>query len=575
MKIYPSFHNIEETDRIEIKDIPLSYLSIDSVEEEIEIIKEPIVSVEEYSSKVVPYQEFNLFDPYLFDEDGKRIETAGLMQRVGEKYFYVPQDIVEFSPLRFHFDILIKKKMNYVSNEYYDLKVACVDEEGSLVKRLMTIFGDAPRRGLCPLNISINNKDIAQESLTNSSFKDNDFVFIESENGTHYMSGEEIDFSSILSSNTNVWLSVENFEEVMDQQDNDNFKLKSPILYQSIQHKIDGYTTYFKLEEENSNFPKSVYEYQSIFEGNAPCLILEKSRNGYLIISDKKLLEDPGQNVKIIYEILMNVYLKSYIKSSSKNIWITDEIVEHIALRENRHDLKHEKITIKDLINKNDSDYFILEITTSNNEVVFQGMKNDGTILFVKSGANKDPEKKIDQFSIYTTRETIIHYSETNTRTIESNLMIQTVYSETGNYIEILPFKSSSLRIETMIKIILEIPKGYSDFIISCKDNVFKINPVIIYNEEDHGLKVASLKVIKNTVAKNYDMRVLGGGLPEEGYHDNFDLLDIGHINGRSYRLGGAMIITLPKRLEIHKLIIEEVVKKHCTSGDYPVILFE
>ena len=48
-----------------------------------------------------------------------------------------------------------------------------------------------------------------------------------------------------------------------------------------------------------------------------------------------------------------------------------------------------------------------------------------------------------------------------------------------------------------------------------------------------------------------YDMRQLGGGLSEDE-PDNFELLDIGHINGRPYRVAGALVLTMPTKYSSH-----------------------
>ena len=55
----------------------------------------------------------------------------------------------------------------------------------------------------------------------------------------------------------------------------------------------------------------------------------------------------------------------------------------------------------------------------------------------------------------------------------------------------------------------------------------------------------------------------------------NQELLDIGYIKGLAYRKSGAIIVTLPKRLEQYKELIENVVKKHMVAEKFPVILFE
>ena len=70
------------------------------------------------------------------------------------------------------------------------------------------------------------------------------------------------------------------------------------------------------------------------------------------------------------------------------------------------------------------------------------------------------------------------------------------------------------------------------------------------------------------------DMRLKGGGLPED-MPDNFNVLDIGHIYCRPYRQANTLVITLPKKYEIYKDKIQEVINKYKVAEDYSAIYFE
>jgi hypothetical protein len=69
-------------------------------------------------------------------------------------------------------------------------------------------------------------------------------------------------------------------------------------------------------------------------------------------------------------------------------------------------------------------------------------------------------------------------------------------------------------------------------------------------------------------------MRQLGGGLIEEA-KDDYDLLDIGHSNGRPYRKSNTLIITMPKKYEQYKDKILQALDKYKVGEDYPVLFFE
>lgn len=577
MKIYPSFHNIQETDKVKPKDIPLSYLSTDSVETEIVVSKEPVASPGNKVVSAMPYEVFDSADAYLFNEHGKKLEVGSLMKRIGEKYHFIPQNAVEFAPTRFSFSVLVKKDMAFMNDRKYNIKVGCVDGESELSSRLISIFGDAPRRGLSPLNISINNQDVSAYSLINSSFEENDLVFIESDDGLHYGSSDtKIDFDGILEHHTDIWLSVKSFGDMIEDHDSNEFQLGSSTVYNNSLYRIPGYTKRFNLESEHESFAE--YRAINLFEDECPILVLEKSNKGFVIVSEESLFKDVPSNAKLIYEMIVGTFLTSYYRTPEKNIWITDAPVDYIALKESRYGMNHERVTLDEVLQNANFDigteYILLEVRTSNNDVLFQGITDQNEILFMKAGLSPDPKKTEGVMSIYTTNQTVMHYRKQTINKVETDLVVEPIYTETGDYVRVHPYRSTSLKIYSKEDQMLRIPEDHTEYVLACKDSVFKAIPKIFYDPQVDGLKMAVIKVVRNVVTKNYDTRILGGGLPEES-DPNYNLLDIGHIEGRPYRIGSTMIITLPKRLEKHKEIITNAVNRHCASGDYPIILFE
>lgn len=578
MKIYPSFHEVISTDKVMPKDIPLSYLSTDSYETEIRVKKENIVSNKEHITSVMPYETFDKPDVYLFDDNKERIEVADMLQRTGDKYYFIPRDAVEFNPLRFSFHISIKKQMQYDSSKNYNVRVACVDEDLSLAETLIGIFGDSSRRNLSPTNISINNQDVSVYSLINSAFSDNDFVIIESSDGIHYPgTNDPIDFDSILDDHTNVWLSVQSFEDLLIDRDSDEFNILHPTVYSNKTYVADGYKKHFDLEKEHSHFTREEYDYINVFNGDCGILVLEKKEKGFIIVSEESLLRNATANIKLIYEMLMKIFLQSYFKTKEVHTWITDDVVDYVALKETRYGLRHGKFFMKDLLHTPDyeiGDEYLLMNAYVSSGVMFFGIDNDGVLLFQKVNATTDPKKETDHVSVYTTRQTVMHYRKHSINKVETELTVEPIYTETGNYIKIHVFKSTNLNIDSKIDQTLRVPEEHTSYVLCCKDNMFKLIPEPAYDTFNDGLKMATIEVIRNVVTRNIDMRILGGGLPE-GEKENYNLLDVSHIAGRPYRIGGAMIITLPKRLEPYEKIIQDAVERHCASGDVPIILFE
>jgi hypothetical protein len=102
----------------------------------------------------------------------------------------------------------------------------------------------------------------------------------------------------------------------------------------------------------------------------------------------------------------------------------------------------------------------------------------------------------------------------------------------------------------------------------------FSIVEASEYNMASDGWILSEVRIRREYSVNVVDARVPGGGLPS-GEPDDYDLIDIGNMYGRPYRIGSSLIIKLPKRLEPYKEIIEDAVMQHIQAGDYPVLLFK
>jgi hypothetical protein len=70
------------------------------------------------------------------------------------------------------------------------------------------------------------------------------------------------------------------------------------------------------------------------------------------------------------------------------------------------------------------------------------------------------------------------------------------------------------------------------------------------------------------------DVRQLGGGAPPEKQYDDYELLDIGSLKGRPYRVGTSMIIKLPKRLEQYDEYIVQAIDRRKVAADMAIIKY-
>lgn len=596
MKIYPSLHDIKEVSKVELLDIPLAYIDTSNTEQYISITKEPIFANSYGESLIKAYEEFNSLEAYLFDDTNKIIKNQ-ILKRLGNQYVYEPQNAVEFTPLRFSFDALVKKNMTFTNDVHYNLKVAASEEGIDLAfsKQLISVFGDAPRRGLCPANISINDLGMTPETLINTSFKGNDFIFIKSPDGVQFReittdatTGAEIitlktlDVDALLDANVNVWLSVDSFSDTLKVKDDNLFTLSQPVLYATKDYAIKDYTHYFDTSVDHASYPRDKYSYSTPFAESSAVMILEKANGGFVILTHKTFFDNLHENVKLLYEIMMQVFLKSYYRTKTFSSWITDQPVDYIAFKSSKYNLQHDEINLNNLLKNNNyninGEYNLLAVNVSGQDVIFANMNPQKDLFFCKVNLQPDPIKNDGDISVYTSRHSVIHYRQAVIKKIESGLSIGTEITESGLYVTIHPCHSTQYRINTTNDLTLRIENPKFEYVLCCKtgstdiENSFVLIRSVNYTVAD-GLKVATIKVISKPAAKTFDIRINGGGLPLDS-DPNYDMLDIGHINGRPYRVGSTLIIRLPARLKEHDAKIRKTLEKHSSSGDYPVIIY-
>lgn len=608
MKIYPSNHKIKVSTESHIDtdlNIPLAYVNVDYTKYDISNEIHP--NFAQYTKRVIaPGEMFDRPDIKLFNEFEEEVNTDTLFSRQGNKYVYNPKSSIAFEPQTFLYKATVKKNIRYKISSSYNLTIGCVDDPDNLdlSQRLSEVFTNPAQRNLLPSNISINNNKMSQYNFTNMSMKDADFVFIESPDGELYSEeGEAIDFNSFLDNNANIWLGCDDhpiykYENIGHQVE---FKLQSPLVLSNTKMLSDIFFDTTTIKE----IPGTIIH--NPFIGNlAPILIVEHIGKAFTIISHTEVLKNMADNSSLMYEILMYVYLNCYDSTPNVKEWIANEVPDY-EIQNNNVVKKNSFVSTFDL-----SKYFGLktsemqlfnvdifddieqkrpEVNTDlinvTDGITYIGMTNN-RLMFEKNKAfskhSTEPEKPFGWKSIYDGDKIVyvdaLHYI------IESTLnnRIFSVESDVDLKIKILPFKSSlnaiNMQYPTDITIPFIIAKNEmiqrvreGTFVVYIKNN--KIN--FCYKEDfsNNGLEMFTV-IVKQTpeAVKVHDMRQLGGGLPEDR-EDNFNLLDIGHMNGRPYRAGGTLVFKMPKKYEKHKDMIMKAINNYKGADDYPVIFFE
>lgn len=616
MKIYPSKHQIRQVQSVNLStDIPLGYVDTDS--------KDYICSFESNIkptgiTAVLPYQKFSSYDIKLFkpskgtagkqSSDFYEIDHKQFMQRDGEFYKYVPKNVVTFSPQEFSYTVTCKKNIPYDIFETYNIKAACIDnpekpEEERLSNMLMKVFGDAPQRGICPSNVWINNKDMSSKSLTSSTIRANDIVFVQSPDGKKIKvagqnSGEyadaDIDIDNIfLKRMTNVWVSVDNFPIATSKK---IVTIKRPLLNSEVSVMTDSFSTELKTDFSIGDSENDGLIIHELFSGeNTVAIIKEYKNKGFVIYTPKSFFGDLNTNVKILYEIMMFVFGNCYVESKPHTQWISDVIPDYVI--ENRNISTIDKFMsrkkLHEFFDMKQNEVMLSSIKISSGNIKMIGLVNE-YLTFSKSidGENviyADPKKPNESMiSIYNQNKQIVFFDEM-TYSIGDNPIDFLTWERDNDKIVVraLGFKDTENNINIKDEKLgtTEIP-----LIITSNYNTTSINDEFFYicaiddmlssckkgeYSESLGKIIATINISKSSdMTVIYDMRQRGGGLPED-FEDANDLLDIGYIKGSPYRKSGAIIFTFPERLKSNKEEIEKIVRKHMVAEKYPIIIFE
>lgn len=616
MKIFPSTHKIKSITESHIDldlNIPLARIELDYSKYAIDKKMYDIANTD-IKREVLINEEFDSPSIKLFNKYNEAVNMDNLLTRVGSKYYYRPKDMILFEPQKFIYNATIKRNIQYKIANKYNINIACVDDPDSLdlSKRIAIGFSNPASREIVPPNISINNNRIDAQAFSDMSIKDCDVLFIESPDGKNYddsLKPIEIDKEIFLNNNTAVWIASDfnllyPHENASSKQE---YKFKSPYLNSKMSILSDAY---FDLRGLPNN-PNVIYH--NIFEGIfCPILIVEHIGRGYEIISHSSILKDIQNNIQAMYEIIMFCYLNSYLNTGDLKQWICSQVpdyqIESNKLVSKKYfvsdidlykyfNLKVDEmilygVSIKDGYSSNTPDMPEVDLFEYSSSIRFIG-QSGGRLMFDKiddSSSNYmiEPEKPIGWISIYDGTN-IIYLKELHYR-IETDMSskVYTIIDENNLNVKILAFKSTSIGVDTQMPFDIIIP-----FIKTEVNNIERIKEaeyVFYINIENQDIDFMYKEDFKETetlialfdirvyqtpdAVKVIDMRQLGGGLSEEA-PDNYNLMDIGHIEGRPYRAAGSLVFTLPKKYEEYEEKIYKAINKYIGASELAVIFFE
>lgn len=615
MKIFPSTHNIKSVTDSHVDldlNIPLAYIEMDYTKYEIQKSMESIANMD-IKQEVLFNHAFDSPKVQLFNKFGEAINMDNLLTRIGDKYYYRPKEVISFKPQLFNYNATIKRKLDYKISNIYNINIACIDDPDSLdlSTRIASGFSNPSSREITPPNININNNRIDAQAFSDMNIQECDVLFIESPDGKHYddsVKPIEIDKQIFLDNNVAIWLASDFNSQYPHENEagGKDFEIKQSILNTKT---VINSSTYFNIDALPYN-PNVIYH--NLFIGDqAPIVIVEHIGKGYEIISSSEILKDIPKNIQLMYECIMFCHLNSYKKTEELSQWICSSVPDYQV---ESGKLVKKKYFISDIdlykyfnLKASEMDLYSVDINANEDNSITESKTEDlfepnSTVHFVgtsggrlmfnqnitrDSAYNLEPEKPIGWISIYDGSN--INYVKEIHYIIETNLTnkIFTIVNDYDLAVKILSFKSTSLGIDLKIPVdktisfiktdvnkIERIKEADYLFYINLNNQVIDFVFVEDY-KEDLGVALFTIKVHQTPDAINItDMRQLGGGLVEDEA-DNYNLMDIGHINGRPYRKAGTLVFTFPTKYKEYEDIILKAINKYISASDIPVILFE
>ena len=541
---------------------------------------------------ISPYDTFDSGD-YIFFDNNNNISDIKLELK-DNKYIYNPGNTTEFIPSNFSMNATVKKNIVYNGFQKYNINVT-VDNLDNW-PNMISIFGDAYKRGVCPSNIEINGGSTEKSSLASGSIDDTDILFIKSKDGNVYSDGTEIPITDLLKKHVNMWIAIEDTSLKIFAQNNGSSKITNrfkTLYIGEIQYNSSnnysllnglGFNELSDIIKYNGNY--SVIE--PYVEDN-PVVILHMDGYGFVVVSDAGFFNNLSDNAKIIYDVMAYVYFNTYIDTIEKTSWITNESIDFIGRPSIVLNKNHSVLNLDKMVDEVESDiqsfYTLCRVNINSNytkKVFFIEKDSNNNLYFGKfnSSGDTDPEKPNGYKSLLTTKNTIMYYDCAGIKQKESLISAQGIINNDTkkNYININPFYSSKNRLRISENKLIEIPQigiVYNILATEIKENNESDIEIKRRSDgvDDGFIKIGEVIVEYTDLKICNDIRITGGGLPENML-DDFDMLDISNLYGRLIRRGTSLIIKLPKVYEKYDKYIRDAVNKYKNASTYIVLKY-
>ena len=592
MKINPGNHLLRLTEQVTQSNIPLAY-----IKEASGTVNENIVIDDKFTRKceerVYPFQSFDTNKVKLFEKSGETfsvVRSEEFLKFRNSKYVFTPKDSVEYIPSEFIYSVLIKKKDIYRNDTVYNISFKAYSDYNGFADGLVGAFSSENKHK--PANIIFNDNSMSHYSLTTSNFDSGapDFLVTSladleaDENGY---------FTVDLDEKTNLWIIDESFGGALKELDGETvYKLNETMLYSSREHSLSN-MPYYSFDDQalNDLFPDTSYYSYGLFEGACPIYIMHAPDERYYILSHPSILENIDESCKMVFETILLVYLNSYFRTAKRISRISDNVIDSFVQPTMSLQSYHPRINLTEMLYSdgynNRITYEIAHVDAmlkesgDEAEIRYLNIDRFNNLLFKKMTGN-DPMPGENDISVYTVNDTVINYDRysNNIYLLEELPVIRYEKINERHIVIVEPFCSSSNNIANFrtvqiskdnmgeyIKANIEYSVYYEE-----AEDIFSVSAADISSDISK-IRIGTIELVPDKELVCGDIRAYGGG--EINYKDNYELIDHSSLKGRPYRVGSVMIIRLPSRFKYYKTILEQEIRKHMSSADYPILVFE
>lgn len=560
MKIYLNKKEIVDKTLLDENDIPLSYLN------NLSVYSDTIIKYDDKLLKLNKKRAINLYEKVdknklFFKENNEpaKINKDYLVDIDGKIDLLNSSKKSSYRPTIFGYKYVLERTISFQSDKEYTINIDFTGMEH--VKELLKTV-------TLPNNLHLNS---VQNNPDIKYFSD-EKAYLENMRDGGYQD------------NCNIYIVKSSYANKIIYNKSKIFDVAKPVIFTQSEYTIEPSWDIFNHDSEMSLFPRVTYDYIKLTINHTPILIMRDRLNYKLIMLCGKEIFTQERLIKFLVENIVYAYTTGYYKvpetsGAYLNSFISNNIIDYYYSLNNRMNSHHPTINFKkdiEVSNFKDTSYKLVDVFTTDSNVVYDYTDYSNNVYFKKT-INNEPEKSNTDSLIYTTNQELKFIDKVNYSLYDIEQLPNISYKYNNDKLEIIvsPYYSSSQNIaksEQTYLTIHDINKNYVLYMRKTSIIADQEFYILEDTEQSNDIKIADIIIKLNNNIVPTDVRVIGGGSSK---YDNYDYIDTGNINGRPYRVGTSMVITLPKRYEPYRNQLQQQINKHISSAEAAIIIFK